>query len=144
VRSQKHSAITISSLLARITTICKSVPSEAFDELNKQCRNGFLQRIEKLQPIRFHPLWRGPNGPMVIFLEITVFLSVPEHCSNGRDASNGHIASPWRSVILCCSAIPMRFKFHKPSFCEVLYGTSCNFSNFAFFLLSFLAFFPVI
>jgi hypothetical protein len=51
-------------------------PSEAFDGLNKQWRNGFLQWIENPQSILFHPLWRGPNGPMAIFLAIIVFLSI--------------------------------------------------------------------
>jgi hypothetical protein len=104
----------------------------------------FLQRIKKPQSIRFHPLWRGPNGPMAIFPAITVFITILEHHSNGRDASNSHIASPSRSSLLCYSAIPARFNFYKPSSCEVFTGTSCNLSNFAFFLLSFLSFFPVI
>jgi hypothetical protein len=125
-------------------SVCKSVPGEAFDGLNKKRRNRLLQRVGMPQSIRFHPLWRGPNGPMVIFPAITTFLAILEHRSNGQDASNGHIASPWRSASLRCSAIPARFKFCKPSFCEVFSGTSCNFSNFSFFLLSFLAFFPVI
>jgi hypothetical protein len=47
------------------------------------------------QSMQFHPLWHGPNGPMAIFLAITAFLSILEHRSNGQDASNGHIASPW-------------------------------------------------
>jgi len=73
-----------------------------------------------------------------------VFITIPEHHSNGRDAYNGHIALSLKSVILCCSAIPARFKFCKPAFCEVFSGTSCCVYNFAFFLLSFLAFFSVI
>jgi hypothetical protein len=52
------------------------------------------------RPLWPAPLWHGLNGPMVIFLAITVFLAIPEHHSNGRDASNGHIASSWRSAFL--------------------------------------------
>jgi hypothetical protein len=96
------------------------------------------------QSMRFHPLWRSPNGPMANVSEITMFLSVLEHRSNGQDTSNGHISSPWRSVSWCCSTIPTRFKFCKPPFCKVLSGTSYNFSRFYFFLLSFLAFFLMI
>lgn len=96
------------------------------------------------QSIQFHPLWHSPNSPMAIFLETTVFLVILEHHSNVRDVSNDHIASPWKSANLGCSTIPTRFKFCKSSFCEVLSGTSCNFSSFSFFLLSFLSFFPVI
>jgi hypothetical protein len=96
------------------------------------------------QLTRFHPLWHGPNGLMAIFPEITMFLVVPEHRSNARDASNGHIVSSWKSSNLHCSSILARFKFCKPSFCKVLSRTSCIFSNFSFLLLMFLAFFPVI
>jgi hypothetical protein len=95
------------------------------------------------QLIQFHPLWRDPNGPMPIFPKITMFLAVLENPYNGQDASNGHIASPWRSASLHCFAIPTRFKLCKPAFCEVIFGTSYTFSIFAFFLLSFLDFFPV-
>jgi hypothetical protein len=45
--------------------------------------------------MQFHPLWRGPNGPMVNFLAITAVSNHSGASSNGRDASNGHIASPW-------------------------------------------------
>jgi hypothetical protein len=37
----------------------------------------------------------GPNGPVANVPAITVFLAVLERRSNGWDASNGHIASPW-------------------------------------------------
>jgi hypothetical protein len=94
--------------------------------------------------MRFHPLWCSPNGLMEIFLAITMVLSVLERQANGRDTSNGHIASPWKSANLHCSNISVKFHFYKPSFFEVLPGTSCNFSNFSLFLLRFLAFFPVI
>jgi hypothetical protein len=57
-------------------------------------------------------------------------------------ASNGYIASPWRSALCRCSDIPTKLQFCKVSFCEVPSGTYCNFSILAFFLLSFLAFFP--
>jgi hypothetical protein len=97
-----------------------------------------------LQSMKFHPLWCGTNGPREIFQAITVFLVVLECHSNGRDASNGNISSSWRSSNIRFSNIPVKFQFCKPSFCEVLSGTSCNFSNFSFFLLSFLAFFPII
>jgi hypothetical protein len=144
VRSRQHNVVCDQFSVGSNISVCKSGPGEAFDGLNKQCRNGFLQWAGMPQSIRFHPLWHGPNGPMAIFLAITVFLTILEHRSNGRDASNGHIASSWRSAILRCSAIPARFKFCKPAFCEVFSGTSCSLSNFSFFLLSFLAFFPVI
>jgi hypothetical protein len=134
----------ITSLLAQISWFAKSGPSAASDGLSKKCHNRFLQRVGMPQSIRFHPLGHGLNNPMAIFLAITAFLAIPKHHSNGQDASNGHIASSWRSDILRCSVISTRFKFYKPSFCEVFSGTSCCFSNFAFFLLSFLAFFPVI
>jgi hypothetical protein len=45
--------------------------------------------------MQFHPLWRGPNGPRVNVPAITVFLAILEHRSNGHNASNGHISSPW-------------------------------------------------
>jgi hypothetical protein len=91
-----------------------------------------------------HLLWRGFNGLMEIFPAITAFLAILECRSNGRDTSHGHISSPWRSVSLNCFAILVRFKFCNPSFYEVFSGTSCNFYIFSFFLLSFLAFFPMI
>jgi hypothetical protein len=78
---------------------------------------------------------------MAIFSSITVFLVVLECHFNIWDASNGHIDSSWRSPILCGSSIPTRFKFRKPTFCEVF---SRNSHSFSFFLLSFLTFFPVI
>jgi hypothetical protein len=47
------------------------------------------------QSIQIRLLWRGPNGPTMVFPSIIVFLAILEHYSNGRGASNGHIASPW-------------------------------------------------
>jgi len=81
---------------------------------------------------------------MVNILEIIVFLAVLEHRSNGWDASNGHISSLWWSASRWCFDIPTRFKFYKPSLWKVLFVTSCIFSIFAFFLLNYLAFFPMI
>jgi hypothetical protein len=130
--------------LARISRFAKSGPDAACDGLNKQNHNRFLQRARMPQSIRFHPLWHGLNGLMAIFSAITMFLTISERHSNGRDASNGHIASSRRSAILHCSAIPARFKFCKLTFCKVFSGTSCSFSSFVFFLLSFMAFFLVI
>jgi hypothetical protein len=43
--------------------------------------------------MQFHPLWHGPNGPRANVPTITTFLAILERRSNGRDASNGHIAS---------------------------------------------------
>jgi hypothetical protein len=124
--------------------IFKSVLGEACYRINRQRRNRVLQRVGMPQSIQFYPLWRGLNGPMEIVPVINAFLAVLEHRSNSQDASNGHIASPWKSSSLCFFAIPVRFKFYKPSFYEVLSGTSCNFSIFTFFLLSFISFFSVI
>jgi hypothetical protein len=133
-----------SFLWARIITIGKSVLDAMIDKINRQCHNKHFQWEGTPQSMQFHPLWHGPNGPMANFPAINAFLAVLEHRSNGWDASNGHISSSWRSANIRCYDIPTKFQFYKPSFCEVLYGTSCNFSNFAFFLLSVLAFFPVI
>jgi hypothetical protein len=94
--------------------------------------------------MQIHLLWHSPNGPMVVFPSITVFLAILEHYANGRGISNGHISSSWRIPILHGFAIPTRFKFCRYASCEVFSGTSGSFSNLDFFLLSFLAFFPVI
>ena len=75
------------------------------------------------------------------------FLSFLESHSKGWGTSNGHIASPGQSPILCGSAVPARFKSFKPASYEVFhlfFVASYRFSNFSFFLLSFLALFPVI
>jgi hypothetical protein len=128
----------------RIIIVCKSVLGEILDGINRQRRNVLLQWEGTLQSMQFHQLWRGPNGPLEIFQAITAVQAVLEHRANGQDASNGHIASSWKSANLHCSDIPTKFQFFKPSFCKVLHGTSCNFSNFNFFFLSFLSFFPVI
>jgi hypothetical protein len=95
MRSRQYSTVCNQFLLAQISQFEKSGPSAASDGLNKQCRNGFLQRAGMPQSIRISPLWHGPNGPMTVFLAITVFLTILEHHSNGRDTSNGHIASSW-------------------------------------------------
>jgi hypothetical protein len=133
-----------SSLWARIIKFGKSVLGATLNGINRKHHNELFQWVRMPQSMQLHPLWHSPNGPMVNILAIIVFLAVLESCSNGQDASNGHIASSWKSVNLCCSDIPSKFHFCKPSFCKVFFGTSCNFSNFAFFFLSFLAFFPVI
>jgi hypothetical protein len=125
-------------------TVCKKWSRRSVDGLNKKRGNRFFQRVGMPQSIQIHLLWRGLSSPMTVFLSITMFLAIPKRHFNGRGASNGHIASLWQSPILCCSVIPPKFKFFKPASCEVFYGTSCSFSNFAFFLLSFLAFFPMI
>jgi hypothetical protein len=96
------------------------------------------------QSILFHQLWRGPNVPVVNIPAITMFLAILERLSNSRDDSNGHISSSWQSANLRCSDILAKFQFCKPSFFRVLPGTSYNLSNFSFFLLIFLAFFPEI
>ena len=57
---------------------------------------------------------------------------------------NNYIDSPWRSAMCHCSNIPAKLPIYRFSVYEVPSGTFCNFSNFALFLLSFLAFFPVI
>ena len=96
------------------------------------------------QSIWVHPLWHGLNGPMVIFPVINVVLAIPKSLYNCQDASNGHISSPWWNAFLRGYANLTIFKFYKPAFYEVFPGTSYSFSNFAFFLLSFLALFPMI
>jgi hypothetical protein len=85
----------MSSQLAQISRFVKSGPGVELDELNKRRHNRFLQREGMPQSIRFHPLWHGLNGPMAIFSAITAFLAILECHSNGRDSSNGHIASSW-------------------------------------------------
>jgi len=129
---------------AQIITIRKSVLDATLDGINRQCHNGLFQRVGMPRSIQFHLLWHSPNGPMVNVSAITTFLAILERRSNGRDDSNGHISPPWGSANLHYFAIPAKFKLCKPSFCEFLSGNSCNFPSFAFFLLSFLAFFPVI
>jgi hypothetical protein len=84
-----------SSLSARIITIGKSVLGATLDRINIQCHNRLLQWVGMPQSMQFHPLWHGPNGPMVNVLLIIVFLAILEHHSNSRDASNGHISSSW-------------------------------------------------
>jgi hypothetical protein len=84
----------ISSMWAWIIKIHESV-SATLDEINRQRRNRFFQQVGMPRPIQFHPLWCSPNGPMVNIPAITVFLAILKHRSNGRDASNGHISSPW-------------------------------------------------
>jgi hypothetical protein len=106
----------INSLLAQISQFAKSGPNTSSDRLNKQHCNGFLQWVGMPQSIRIGSLWRGPNGSTMVFLAITMFLTILEHHSNGQDASNGHIASSWQSAILRGSAILARFKFCKPAF----------------------------
>jgi hypothetical protein len=125
-------------------SVCKSVFGEAFDGLNKQRRNKLLKWAGMPLSIRFHPLGHSPNGPMASFPAITTFLAILGCHSNGQDASNGHIVSPWRSASLRCSAILTRFKFYKPVSCEVFPGPSYNFFRFSFFLLIFLTLFHVI
>jgi hypothetical protein len=128
----------------RIITIGKSVLGETLDGINRQ-RHKILLKWEGIpQSMQLHMLWHGPNGLMAIFLAITVVRAILERWANGRDASNGHIASPWQSANIFCSNISMKFHFCKPSFFEVLPGTSYNFSNFSLFLLRFLALFPEI
>jgi hypothetical protein len=73
----------ISSPRAWIITIRKSFLGAIFNELNRQHCNKFLQREGTPQSIQFHSLWHGPNGPMVIFLEIIAFLSILEPHYNG-------------------------------------------------------------
>jgi hypothetical protein len=80
---------------ARIITIGKSVLGALLNMINRQCRNGLFQWVGTPQSMQFHPLWRGPNGPMVNVLVITVVLAILEHHYNGRDTSNGHISSLW-------------------------------------------------
>jgi hypothetical protein len=133
-----------SSLWARMITIHKSVLGATLDEINRYYHNKLFQQEGTPQSMQFHLLWRGPNGPRANVLEITVFLAILECHSNCRDTSNAHISSPWKSANLCCTDIPMECRFWKTSFYEVFPGNSCNFSNFSLFLLSFLAFFPVI
>jgi len=80
------------------------------------------------------------------------FLTIMERHSNSRGTSNGHITSPGQSPILRGLVVPTRFKSCKPASCEVLVYevfhlfsiASCSFSNLDFFLLIFLAFFPII
>jgi hypothetical protein len=85
----------ISYLWARIIKIFESVLGAMLDGINRQRPNRLLQLVGMPRSIQFHPLWCGLNGPMVNVPAITVFLAVLECHSNGRDASNGHIASPW-------------------------------------------------
>jgi hypothetical protein len=133
-----------SSLQAWIIKIGKSVLGVILDEINIYFPNGFFQWVTNPYSMQFHPLWHGPNGPMANFQAITSSITVLECRSNGHIASNYNIDPPWRSSILCYTDITTKFKFWKPSFCEVLSGASCKFSNLAFFLLRFLAFFPMI
>jgi hypothetical protein len=134
----------INSLLAWISRFTKCGPDAVSDGLSKKCRNKFLQWAGMPQSIQIHLLWRSHNGPTTVFLALTMFLTISDHHSNGQDASKGHIASSWQCPILHGSSIPARFKFFKPASCEVFTGTSCSFSKLDFFLLRFLAFFPVI
>jgi hypothetical protein len=127
------------SQLSWIITVCKKWSRS----IGKHC-NGSLQQERMCPSMCIYPLWHGLNGPMAVFLEITVFLAILERHSNDQDTSNGHIASPWRSPILRGSTISTRFKFLKPASYEVFSGTYYSFCNFAFFILRFLAFFPVI
>jgi hypothetical protein len=85
----------ISSLWDWIITIRESVLSAMLDEINRQRCNRLLQWVGLPQSIQFHLLWHGPNGPMVNVPAINMFLAILECRSNGRDASNGHIASLW-------------------------------------------------
>jgi hypothetical protein len=94
-RSRQYNVVCDQFSVGSNISICKSGPGETFKGLNKQCRNGFLQQAGMPQSISFHLLWHGSNGPMVVFLEITVFLTALEPHSNGRDTSNGHVASLW-------------------------------------------------
>ena len=64
--------------------------------------------------MQFCPLRRGPNGSMASFLIITIVLIVQEFQSNGYNASNGHIASPWQSANLSFSDIPVKFELWRP------------------------------
>jgi hypothetical protein len=133
-----------SSLWAWIITIGKSVLRATLDRINRDCRNGFFQRVAQLYSMQFHLLRCIPNGPMASFWSINTLLTIRECQSNDHNASNGYISLPWRSAILCCTDISTKFEFWKPFFCEVFSRTYYNFSNFSLFLLIFLAFFPVI
>jgi hypothetical protein len=83
------------SQLAQTSQVSKIGPGAASDGLNNQCRNRFLQQVGMPQSIQIHLLLRSLNGPMTLFLEITVFLAILEHHSNCRGASNDRIALPW-------------------------------------------------
>jgi len=75
-----------------------------------------------------------------------------ENHSNSQSASNGHLTSLGRSLVLYGLVVPSRFKSYEPTTCEVpvcevfhlVSVASCKFSNLAFFLFIFLAFFLVI
>jgi hypothetical protein len=54
VRSRQYSAVCDKLSMGSNISVSKSGPSEAFDGLNKQCRNEFLQRAGMPQSIRFH------------------------------------------------------------------------------------------